>query len=181
MGLRYPNHCKASHIKMVYAGEPEWTPETPETIYSEREKFSIARTAAWETGDDRGYFAMQSTKLWLSSQRQKCAERENQPATLAFALQDSPVALLAWIYDKLCAWTDSYDWHADCVLTWVSIYRFSTAGPSASIYIYYGAMHDQKIILDTRNNTTMFDLESQISLWKSSWRQRVGERSWVPS
>jgi hypothetical protein len=31
-----------------------------------------------------------------------------QPATLALALQDCPIALLAWIYEKLVAWTDSY-------------------------------------------------------------------------
>lgn len=39
-----------------------------------------------------GYNILQSTK----------------PQTLAYAIQDSPVALLAWIFEKLHDWTDSY-------------------------------------------------------------------------
>jgi hypothetical protein len=31
-----------------------------------------------------------------------------RPATIGLALQDSPVALLAWIYEKRHDWTDSY-------------------------------------------------------------------------
>ena len=41
-----------------------------------------------------GYFAVQSTK----------------PQTIGYSLADSPVGLLAWIYEKLVAWTDSYQW-----------------------------------------------------------------------
>ena len=44
-----------------------------------------------------GYFGIQSTK----------------PQTLGFSLADSPVGLLAWIYEKLVAWTDSYSWTDD--------------------------------------------------------------------
>ncbi|KAI0258244.1 Alpha/Beta hydrolase protein [Gloeopeniophorella convolvens] len=52
-------------------------------------------------------------------------------------LADSPIALLAWIYEKLVLWTDAYPWSDDEVLTWVSIYWFSRAGPVASIGLYY--------------------------------------------
>ncbi|KAH9979704.1 Alpha/Beta hydrolase protein [Russula compacta] len=52
-------------------------------------------------------------------------------------LADSPVGLLAWVYEKLVSWTDSYPWTDDEVLTWVSIYWFSRAGPAASVRIYY--------------------------------------------
>ncbi|KAF9242603.1 Alpha/Beta hydrolase protein [Melanogaster broomeanus] len=59
------------------------------------------------------------------------------PQTLGYALADSPVGLLAWIYEKLHHWTDAYQWDDDEVLTWVSIYYFSRAGPAASLRIYY--------------------------------------------
>ncbi|CAA7271339.1 unnamed protein product [Cyclocybe aegerita] len=49
----------------------------------------------------------------------------------------SPVQLLAWIYEKLFKWSDSYPWDDDEVLTWVSIYWFSAAGPAASLAAYY--------------------------------------------
>lgn len=56
-------------------------------------------------------------------------------------MADSPIALLAWIYEKLHDWTDNYPWTDDEILAWVSIYQFSTAGPSASVRIYYERQH----------------------------------------
>ena len=60
---------------------------------------------------------------------------------MAYALHDSPLALLAWIYEKLHDWTDSYPWSDDEILTWVSIYYFSRAGPGAAHRIYYEVQH----------------------------------------
>ena len=86
-----------------------------------------------------GYFHQQATK----------------PQTIGYSLADSPVGLLAWIYEKLVSWTDEYPWDDDegqqcvldcyqvdsdppaAVLTWISIYWFSRAGPTASARIYY--------------------------------------------
>ena len=66
------------------------------TPYSEREKAGLARQNKFDaTG--RGYFMQQATK----------------PQTLAYALADSPVGLLAWIYEKLIEWTDAYAWTDD--------------------------------------------------------------------
>lgn len=39
-----------------------------------------------------------------------------KPQTLGYALQDSPVALLAWIYEKLHDWVDDYPWTDDEIL-----------------------------------------------------------------
>jgi hypothetical protein len=41
------------------------------------------------------------------------AEQSTKPQTLGFSLADSPVGLLAWIYEKLVTWTDSYPWTDD--------------------------------------------------------------------
>ena len=64
--------------------------------YTAREIEGLARTHEI----DRlglGYFALQSTK----------------PQTLSYGLADSPVGLLAWIYEKLIGWTDAYPWEDD--------------------------------------------------------------------
>ncbi|KAK5446426.1 hypothetical protein LTS15_009765 [Exophiala xenobiotica] len=87
---------------------------------SEREQQGITRTE-WFDKEGFGYNLLQSTK----------------PQTLGYGLTDSPIALLAWIYEKLHDWTDDYPWTDDEVCTWVSIYWFSTAGPAASCRIYY--------------------------------------------
>ncbi|KAF9046358.1 Alpha/Beta hydrolase protein [Panaeolus papilionaceus] len=88
--------------------------------YSEREKEGLKRTQ-WYQKKGSGYFAQQST----------------QPQTLGYSLADSPSGLLAWIYEKLILGSDEYPWTDDEVLTWLSIYWFSRAGPAASIRIYY--------------------------------------------
>jgi hypothetical protein len=38
-------------------------------------------------------------------------------------------------------WTDRYPWTDDEILTWVSIYWFSTSGPAATLRIYYETTH----------------------------------------
>ncbi|KAH9037758.1 hypothetical protein EDB84DRAFT_1437343 [Lactarius hengduanensis] len=63
------------------------------------------------------------------------------PQTLGFSLADSPVGLLAWIYEKLVAWSDAYPWTDDEVLPWI---WFSREGPAASIRIYYEYAHLDK-------------------------------------
>ena len=134
MGIRYPKHCKASHINMVIGKKPSWTSnpilalQHLLTPYSAREHEGLARTK-WFMDEGRGYSAEQRTK----------------PQTIGYALADSPVALLAWIYEKLHDWTDEYPWTEEEILTWVSIYWFSTAGPAASVRIYYEATHTKGI------------------------------------
>ncbi|QRV80290.1 epoxide hydrolase [Ceratobasidium sp. AG-Ba] len=44
-----------------------------------------------------------------------------RPQTLAVTLSDSPVGLLAWIGEKLYAWTDNYHWTPEEWITWVML------------------------------------------------------------
>lgn len=131
MGLLYPDHVKASHINFIRGAKPTFTSNSilalqhALTPYNAREKDGIGRTS-WFLREGSGYRTQQRTK----------------PQTLGYALADSPVGLLAWIYEKLHDWTDNYPWTSDEILTWVSIYYFSTAGPAASLRIYYEAEHD---------------------------------------
>jgi pimeloyl-ACP methyl ester carboxylesterase len=126
IGILYPEHCLASHLNMVLARPPQFTKQPLLYLqdrllpYSAEEKAGQARSA-WFGQASVGYNIQQSTK----------------PATIGFALEDSPVALLAWIYEKLREWSDAYPWTDDEILTWVCIYQFARAGPSASARIYY--------------------------------------------
>ena len=131
MGLLFPDSVRASHINLVRGFRPSLTSNpllylqhmlSPSTA---AERAGHARTA-WFVNQGSGYNLEQSTK----------------PQTLGYSLADSPVGLLAWIYEKLHDWTDGpYPWTEDEVLTWVSIYAFSTAGPAASVRIYYESTH----------------------------------------
>jgi hypothetical protein len=132
MGLLYPEAVLASHVNMVRANPPSFVKHPLLALqhalgpYSEREKAGKERNK-WFLEEGAGYRQLQASK----------------PQTLGYALQDSPVGLLAWMYEKLHDWTDGYEWGDDEILTWVSVYWFSTAGPAASLRVYYEAVHDQ--------------------------------------
>ena len=137
MGALYPESCLATHINFARVGKPPSVLKSPVAsaqdalqAYTDEEKAGVERSE-WFIKEGAGYNQLQSTK----------------PSTLAFALRDSPVALLAWIYEKLHDWTDSYPWTDDEILTWISVYQFSTAGPQASVYIYYENMHSHQDII----------------------------------
>lgn len=70
--------------------------------------------------------------------------QSSRPQTVAYCLEDSPVGLLGWMYEKLVHWTDDYPWTEDEVLTWISVYWFSQAGPGASVRTYFEAEHPSK-------------------------------------
>lgn len=117
-------------MNMIVSQPPKWTSSPLLALqhaiqpYSTEEKNGRERSA-WFQREGYGYNVLQSTK----------------PQTIGTILAESPVALLTWIYEKLHDWSDSYPWTDDEILTWVSIYWFSVAGPEASVRIYYEGNH----------------------------------------
>lgn len=57
-----------------------------------------------------------------------------RPQTLAFALTDSPVGLLAWIGEKMYVWTDNYPWTPEELVTWTMLYWIQ--GPAGGMRYY---------------------------------------------
>jgi hypothetical protein len=141
---KYPDHALAQHTNFPAPGFPSplSAPLTfvrallkfasvipvigslfkpiPFLSYSTSELDAFKRAEDWQKGNGRGYFSMLTTK----------------PRVMAYTFADSPSGLLSFILDKLYDWTDDYKWTDDEILTWVSIYWFSEAGPGASGFIY---------------------------------------------
>jgi len=88
MGLLYPKHVKASHINMIRGYQPTFWKnpllaiQNAITPYSTREKQDLKRRE-WFLEEGFGYNLLQRTK----------------PQSIGYGLADSPVALLAWIYE----------------------------------------------------------------------------------
>ncbi|KAK5164204.1 uncharacterized protein LTR77_009898 [Saxophila tyrrhenica] len=172
IGTLYPKHCKASHINMALVGPPKWITNPVQALqhavtpYTAQERAALARTE-WFYRNSYGYNLLQSTK----------------PQTIGFALADSPAALLAWVYEKLHDWTDSYAWSDDEILTWVCIYWFSTAGPATSVRIYYEATHASSELNMTTQSLTgwvphvplgIAHFPKDIHVVPSSWAKTLG-------
>ncbi|RDI31999.1 epoxide hydrolase family protein [Lentzea flaviverrucosa] len=65
-----------------------------------------------------GYLQLMSTKPW----------------TIGFSLTDSPIGLLAWIFEKFHAWSTTVD--HDALLTAVSIYWFTGTGATSAEFVH---------------------------------------------
>jgi pimeloyl-ACP methyl ester carboxylesterase len=173
MGILYPDYVLASHINMVRALPPSFTSHPfialkhAVTPYTESEAKGMQRSS-WFTSQGQAYRQLQATK----------------PQTLSYAFADSPVALLAWIYEKLVDWTDDYPWTDDEICTWLSIYWFSTAGPNAHIRIYYEAGHNPTDKVPDRERASewvgqvklgLAHFPREITVVPRSWGKTLGE------
>ena len=105
---------------------PELYAEMQKTPLTDWEKAGKARSE-WFQNDGFAYYQIHGTR----------------PQTIGYSVTDSPVGLLAWIWEKLHDWSDfeHYKWEDDEILTWISIYYFSTPGPAATQRIYFEEMH----------------------------------------
>ncbi|KAK5075417.1 hypothetical protein LTS08_001516 [Lithohypha guttulata] len=166
LSAKYPQHVKGIHTNWAWASEPKWTDENPKPAsYSERELNQMKQGERWNpfgTGEGRGYIAIQSTR----------------PATINYMISDSPVGLLAWIWDKLVDWSDRYPWTEDEVCLWVSLYVFSRAGPDAASYIYYEATHDLETLQLVQSYIDcplgLADFPVELCNNPKSWRHTMG-------
>ncbi|THH27461.1 hypothetical protein EUX98_g6740 [Antrodiella citrinella] len=97
-----PEHVKAWHTNFPICGPPSFT-HNPFLFlkmvflpFLSKDMAGLKKTAKWQkTG--QGYGSIQ----------------QQRPQTLGYSMMDSPVGLLAWIYDKLVDWTDDYKWTDD--------------------------------------------------------------------
>ncbi|MCJ1389521.1 hypothetical protein MMC18_002378 [Xylographa bjoerkii] len=133
IALKYGSkHCKAYHINSAVPSQPTATShpdifaKANATLLSETEIAGIKRAELFSK-EGNGYYREQATK----------------PQTIGYSMTDSPVGLLACIYEKLHDWSDNYPWTDDEILTWVSIYYFSRAGAAATSRVYYEMEHRQ--------------------------------------
>ena len=92
--LAEADFCSASPLK--FSSTPWLYLTNLITPYTAREKEGLKRTYNFQHFGS-GYFYEQATK----------------PQTIGYGLADSPVELLAWMYEKLVTWTDSYPWTDD--------------------------------------------------------------------
>jgi pimeloyl-ACP methyl ester carboxylesterase len=121
-------HVNAATFGFIPFGD---VPDEERSTFTESERRRLDLMANYLT-EQNGYFQVQATR----------------PQTIAYALNDSPVGLLAWIIEKFAEWTDpdralpedAVD--IDTLLTNVMLYWLTgTAGSAANLY--YENMHAQ--------------------------------------
>lgn len=133
MAIQYPESCLATHLNCIVTDPPSFFKTPLQYVMSflpktAKEQAGIKRTK-WFFEQGLGYYLQQSTR----------------PATSGIAWVDSPIALLSIFWEKLHDWSDDFPWTDDEILTWVSIYQFSVAGPDASASINCEMDHPSRL------------------------------------
>ncbi|KZT23429.1 alpha/beta-hydrolase [Neolentinus lepideus HHB14362 ss-1] len=132
-----PKHVKAWHTNMPVCRLPK--PHRNPLLFLQLILHRFTPFSPYTEFERKG---LERAERFIQKGQGYSREQGTQPQTLGYSLADSPVGLLAWIYEKLVNWTDHYQWEDDEVLTWVSIYWFSQAGPASSLRIYYEVMNE---------------------------------------
>ncbi|KAJ5722398.1 hypothetical protein N7488_000433 [Penicillium malachiteum] len=110
MSARY-KECKAFHVNMLVLNEGQEVP-SPKDL-SPQDLQILQRTEAW-------------SKTGLAY----VLEHGTRPSTVGLAISSSPLALLAWIGEKLMEWTDPQNkFSLDQILSLVSFYWLTDTFP----------------------------------------------------
>ena len=88
LARRYPQRCLGLHLNLAAIPPPPEDDPARAAVLPEEVAWLAGNARLWSEG--MGYYAIQSTR----------------PQTLAVALADSPLGLLAWLAEKYLAWSD---------------------------------------------------------------------------
>ena len=123
---------------------------------TDEEKQAVALQDLWEK-DRNGYQKIQGTR----------------PQTVGYGLADSPVAQLAWIYEKLNAWSDHADdeeaFSIDDMLDNVMLYWWANAGAS-SARIYWEGDDTTALKIDVPVGVSLFPRDPTLA--PREWAER---------
>jgi pimeloyl-ACP methyl ester carboxylesterase len=123
IGQKYPSSVCGIHLNLLFA------PRDQSVVVDSPDYARYAKQLAHWTKEEIGYQQIQGTK----------------PQTLAFALNDSPAGLAAWMVEKFRTWSDcdgvpENAISRDRMLANISLYWF-TGAIGASFWPYYGRLH----------------------------------------
>lgn len=133
IALKYPEHVKALHCNMVSLS----TGSLMITSCLKERQLPMGRPSS--IPEDHEYTPFEQTCLdrcnWFFTTNIDYSQiQASKTRTLGFMLHDSPVAMLAWMADKLFLWSDNYPWTATEIITWTLLHYFP--GPTTSLVMY---------------------------------------------
>lgn len=164
LGHKYAQHLLGIYIHLTGPLDIFNGPLPDEEYYGPSEKAWFQRNQEFFSAES-GYSAIQSTK----------------PQTLAFALNDSPAGLCAWILEKRRTWSDSGGdverrFSKDDLLTTISIYWFTQSFGTSARYYYecvhnpWQPSHDRAPVVEAPTGVGVF--LGEVILFPHRWAQQ---------
>lgn len=122
---------------------------------------------------------VQKCQAFMLAEGAYIAEQSTKPQTLAYALNDSPVGLAAWIIEKFKSWSDNSGtsesrFTHDELLTNISIYWFTqTIGPSFRLYCEGARTFSPNMTKKVTVPVAFFMLQKDIAIAPKEWEDRT--------
>jgi pimeloyl-ACP methyl ester carboxylesterase len=173
LGHKYADRLIGLHIQLLAPLDTFTGGKPSSSDYAEEEKPWLARNRAFARGE-MGYFELQRTK----------------PQTVAWALEDSPVGLLAWIVEKRRRWSDcdgevGRRFTRDELIDTVMLYWVTRTFGTSARYYYEAAhnpwtpSHDRSPRVEAPTAVAVFPKE--VMQLPRSWAERNHDiRRWTP-
>ena len=135
MAVTYPEHVKAMHCNMVSFFPCNLI--VPVTLSLNASQIPIREPAGIQK--DHKYTPFEQLCLdrqnWFVTTNTAYNQTQcTKTRTLGFMLHDSPIAMLAWMSDKLFLWSDDYPWTPTEIITWTLMHYFP--GPTTGLVMY---------------------------------------------
>lgn len=122
---------------------------------------------------------VQKCQAFMMAEGAYIAEQSTKPQTLAYALNDSPVGLAAWIIEKFKSWSDNTGnpesrFSRDELLANISIYWFTqTIGPSFRLYCEGARTFSPNMTKKVTVPVAFFMLQKDIAIAPREWEDRT--------
>lgn len=131
LARRYPQNCLGLHLNLAAVQPPPEGDPARGTLAAGEAEWLAHNAQLF--ADGLGYYALQNTR----------------PQTLAVALADSPIGLLAWLGEKYLAWSDRAPSGASliadqAILEHVALY-WLTGSIGSSVRLYYDEAHEPSV------------------------------------
>lgn len=162
LAVRHPEALSGLHLSMPVARTTDEDREQASAF----ERQGLEREGAYRR-DGFGYAIIQMTR----------------PQSIGYGLDDSPVALCAWIVEKLLAWTDRDADGAslmsdDAMLDVVSLYWLTQSGASSARFYSESLRHEQRSPVTVPTGCTIFPGEVLRPPRSAVERRYTDLRSW---
>jgi pimeloyl-ACP methyl ester carboxylesterase len=152
LARRHPERLAGIHLNMPLGRKPDADAEL-----SQRDQRALEAMARFNR-EGRGYYLEQSTR----------------PQTIGYALVDSPVALCAWIVEKLLGWADEGTdppLSRDAMLDNVTLYWLTATGASSARYYWENTRNRSADPVDVPTGCSLFPKE--VAPVPRSWAQEI--------
>ncbi|KAI9725039.1 MAG: hypothetical protein M1812_000315 [Candelaria pacifica] len=180
LAIHYAQTCLATHVNCLSVRPPSWTYRP--LVYL---KYRIAEITRCRIPSlSFGYIpsdveASEENPRFNDEEMDYLALQQTKPQTIAYALCDSPVGLLAYIREKLHDWTDNYAWTPIEILNFVMMHWLP--GLEAGLRWHREALRDMQDVREKWSSTPMgiSAFKGEGSRYPPMWGKCVQNLRWV--